>query len=184
MTTYTIRKGKKNYRPLEPPWPIWKPKGFHVRFRIHTGSWASEEEWGKDKDRNDWMKIAGLTSFLTPNDHRSCLAVMNYGKQPETWNVAPYTNFPGGHWHGEASSIIIPSMEWAEMTCDLEEEGKVKYFLQYKGKSVSVREDFVKRMLLARRIGTWAGGSNNSPGPHGGRAFKDGAIDIEFTLLK
>ena len=183
MTTYTIKTGKKNFRPYESPLPIFKPKGFRVSGHILPGGWASKEEWQGDRDRDDWQKLKGITHFFSLNDHRSCMIAFNYGDEYETYNLTAYTNdksYPKG-WFA-SGQIIVESKEHFEFENLFGEN-----CMHYSGSSESglVLDEIhqINTFRLGREVGTSPGGKNNSPGPYGGRAFKDMSMVLDFKIL-
>lgn len=183
MREYTIKAGDKNYQPLESWWPILSPKGFDVEFEIRPGGWASLEDWGGDRDWFDKMKLKGLTSYFGPNNSRSAMIAFAYGEEPETWVISGYTNYPGSDIQRQGESVIIRSGTRCKAKARLY-RNKVIYWIEYEGRTIEIHHSFVRRLRIAREVGTYPGGSNNADGPHGGRAFKDMSIGIAFKVIK
>jgi len=182
MITYTVKAGETNFRPLERLLPYWSPAGFSLIATIHPGAWASLEEFGGDQDRADWQKLKGLSSFFSGNNKETAYIAFNYDDEPGFYRAVGYTNFPGSAWVAgkpvrfkEGEPLYAQADFW---------RGRVRYQLSSAYGNESYYHDFLKRKpLLAREAGTYAGGANNSPGPHGGKAFKDMSIDVSFKVF-
>ncbi len=176
MVTYSVHTGQTNFRPLENPLPRFNAKGFELEFLFHKGGWCSREEWGGDQDYYDWQKLKGLTGFFSLNNRNSAMFAFRYGEQEESYQIAPYTNFKG-RWKVSQEIIILAGQPVTVQA--VFGKDKVTYYYG----PLRVEHDF-KRRLVMREIGTYAGGANNAPGPHGGQAFKDMKIDIDFKVTK
>lgn len=181
MTTFTIHPGQRNFQPHEFLRPFWKPSGFELAFRFHLGGWCSLDDWEGDKDWYDWQKLAGLTHFLSANNRRTAMYAFRFGEVPETYEVCPYINDKKGGFEW-GNSIIVEADNPAQGFCDFK-DGYAKFWA-YQGQDqvLNYRHGF-DRPKLMRRVGTYAGGANNSPGPHGGRALKTMRIDISFKVI-
>lgn len=182
MTTYTINPGQSNFRPLERPWPIFRPTGFEVRFRILPGGWCSLEEWGNDRDWEDWQKIKGITHFLSPNDRRTAMGVFAFGDAPETYKIGAYTNDKKGN-HQHQRALIIEAEQWCTLQCCFEPRLALFQFSTQELKVPVIKLDF-NDFKIGREVGTFAGGSNNAPGPYGGKAIKRMLMEAAFKPLK
>ena len=183
MKRYSIKAGQRNFRPTESWWPVFNPKGFEIEFEIEPGGWASLEEWGNDRDWDDKMKVRGLTAYFGPNNSRSAMIAFSYGTAPETWEISGYTNYPGSDIQRDGESLIIRSGTRCKAKAEFH-RNKVLYLIEYEGKRVEVEHRFVRKLRVARQVGTYPGGTNNAPGPHGGRAFKDMSMLIDFKVIK
>lgn len=182
MRTYRIKAGQKNFRPLECPWPIIRPIGFEVRFRIMPGGWCSLEDWGNDRDWNDWQKIKGVTHFLSPNDRRTAMGVFSFGEEPETYRIGAYTNDKKGN-HKHQRALVISSDQWCTLKCTFEPKLALFDFSSQQIKVPTIKLEF-NDFKVGREVGTFAGGRNNSPGPYGGKAVKRMVMEADFKPLK
>jgi hypothetical protein len=182
MKTYKVKKGRSNFRPHENPLPVCGAKGWEVIFEFVPGGWSSLSEWEGDRDRYDWQKLKGLTSFFSANNSNSTLAVFRPGDAPGTWEVNAYTNYPGSDWSVDDKPLIIKDGEESKITCKYK-DGKANYTLNTGDVAKAVSHQY-KAPKVSRRIGTYPGGANNSPGPYGGKAIKDQAILISFKILR
>ncbi|WP_367390167.1 hypothetical protein [Lewinella sp. LCG006] len=191
MTTYTIHAGQKNFRPYEPIWPIWKPGGFSISGKFLPGGWCSEEEWSYkdeqgnivvDRDIDDWQKIGGITNFWSANSSQTAMFAFSFGKDYETYKITPYTNPKKGRFIA-GKPILVESNESWKLDCDFEETQAI-YQMASEGSKSPVQTHYFDPFWLGRRVGTFAAGKNNSPGPYGGRAIKKMSIDIEFKITK
>jgi hypothetical protein len=182
FTNYKIKKGEKNYSPMESWLPIFYPDGFEVYFRFNEG-WSSLEEWGGDKDWNDYQKLKGLTKYVTLNNYHSAIIAFNYNKEEDHYNIFPYVNYPGKEFKIEKNHIVVKKGEIGYAKVEIKKKKVLFTLKDAHGTTLTFEYPFVKRMLVARELGTYPGGGNNSEGPYGGAAFKDADIDIDFRIL-
>lgn len=184
FTTYTVQPGQTNFKPAEPIWPVFGVHGFKLKAKILPGGWCSREEWDGDGDWSDWWKLAGITYWLSRNNKRSAMIALRFGVEPETWDIAAYTN-DKQHARGWAASapLIINSGELLQAECNLIGNCAQYGVIGEQSHSIHVGHG-IKGFSTVRRIGTYAGGNNNSPGPFGGEATKPLSIEIDFQFLK
>ncbi len=182
MTTYTVKAGQTNFRPLESLMPHWDVAGFSVVSVIHPGAWASLADFGGDRDRDDWQKLKGLTSYFSANNKDTAYIVFAYDDEPGFYKAAGYTNFPGAKWtvgkpvrFKEGEPLYAQVDFW---------KNRVQYRISSAHGNETYFHDFkTKGLIVSRECGTYAGGANNAEGPHGGKAFKDMSIDISFKVF-
>ncbi|MEM1215577.1 MAG: hypothetical protein AAGJ82_07830 [Bacteroidota bacterium] len=180
MKTYTIHPNQRNFRPREWPWPRWKANGFRVGFIIEPGAWCSLEDYEGDLDRNDYQKIAGLTHFFSLNNRRTALFAFNYGDELETYNLVAYLNDEKGGWT-TSNQMIFKSGKLVEGRCVLQND--YAHFTAQQGEARLNWQHGFRAPKLTRRVGTYPGGENNSPGPHGGKALKKMVIQLSFETI-
>jgi len=183
VTHFKIKKGQSNFRPFESPLPIFGAKGYEARIKMVRGGWSSLEDWGGDKDWMDWQKGVGLTSFFSKNNQDSSFIAFSFGKEEETYNFAPYTNFPKEKIIFPKNKIVVSAGEWLDVKVTLE-KSKLYYYLSTENDFIYEVHDFKKNFGITRRVGTFAGGANNSEGEHGGVAFKDMEMLVSFNVLR
>lgn len=191
FTTYTVKPGKANFRPLENPLPVFNPKGFEIVFKFLPGGWCSKDDYSfiddnsksvLDKDRDDLQKIKGITHFFSANNKRTAMFAFSFGDQPETYKLFAYTNDKKGNFKW-SRPIIVESNEVVAGTCEFV-DGKAVYNLATEGGLYLNESHDFKSFKIGREVGTYAGGANNSPGPFGGKAVKELSIDIDFNITK
>lgn len=187
MKTYTVKKGQSNFRPYEPIWPIFGARGFEVEFEFVPGGWSSPAEWTVDgvldADRGDYQKLAGLTNFFSGNGSNTAFTGFFPGDEPETWVVGAYVNYPGSAFKfDQKNTIVVRSGDTGAIVCAFS-GGKARYKL-IAGSTVKETSFDFRKSRIMRQAGTFAGGSNNSPGPYGGVAIKDMAVRIGFKVTR
>jgi len=185
MTTYKVKKDKKNFRPIKAKFfaPLIKPKGFKLTANILPGGWSSKEEWKGDDDRKDWQKLLGVTRYFSWNDVNTAMGAFSFGDEVESYNIAAYTNRKKGDWTA-SNSILVESNELFTIDADFDDD-QVFYNLLSEGNKGFETVHDLKQMRIARIIWPYAGGFDNSPGPYGGRAFKDMSIEVtKFEIKK
>ena len=190
MKTYHIRKNQKLFRPLAPIWPVAYPKGFEFRAVLDESLWFSADEVDGDKDRGDWLKLTGITSAFGRNNHRAALIAYRPLDVKNTFALTAYTNDKKGGWHTGGSAIKIKVVEageqfWGKAFFVMDWfTNTVQYDIESKTGSFSTRHDFdTPWHHRDRQIGGAHGGANNSPGPYGGRAVKDGQYQLAFNWI-
>lgn len=182
MQQYTIKKGQKNFRPYELPYPYWKPSGFEVQFKFHPGGWCSLADWDFDRDWYDWQKLAGLTRFFSANNKQSAMYAFRFGEEEETYELAAYLNDSAGQ-RIVSNPIVIRTGVYAQGFCSFENENHVRFWARQEDESYLNFQHGFRRPKLMRRVGTYPGGRNNSEGPHGGRAVKAMQIELDFKIF-
>ena len=181
MKTYSIKAGQTNFRPFEPIWPIWKPGGFEIAGRFLPGGWCSLEDWDNDKDWYDWQKLGGITNFFSGNATQTAMFAFAFNEAVETYKITPYTNPKRGRWVA-GQAMIVDANETFALSCTFN-KNTVYYNMTSEGNKSPQQSHELKRFWLGRRVGTYAGGANNSPGPFGGKTAKDMSIELEFKTL-
>lgn len=184
VTRYTVKPGKKNFRPIENPLPVFGAKGFEVYATFDRGGWCSIEDWNGDLDWYDWQKLKGLTRFFSPNNKQSAMFAFRFDKEPEHYQVAAYTNDEDGRFVASNYVTIEAQHDSIAAKCVFDSEGYAHYTASTQGGEYINAKHRLKPFKLSRRIGTYAGGYDNAPGEFGGRAVKEMSIDITFEILK
>lgn len=178
MTTYTIKPGQWNFRPLEPIRPRFVTKGFFGWAVFDESAWF---DWGDDRDILDWNKLKGLTSYFSPNNRHSAMIAWRPSPEMNLFEITGYTNYPGKKaQHSGLKSLKAFAGEEIFFTCTIN-AFSVYYRIECGERQVEIEHKFWKRWIY-REVGTSIGGANNSPGPYGGKATQNMKIDIDFNL--
>lgn len=189
MIRYTIKAGKQNFKPREPIFPRCA-KGFEIKALLDESCWWSSEDWQGDRDRQDWNKLAGITSAFSANNKRSAMIAWRPADAPNTFLLTAYTNDKKGGWqHGRTGleAITVHAGETFKAEVFINEE-LLRYEADYR--IITARGEFwcnhkfdKPLFNFYRRIGTWIGGANNSPGDFGGEASQDMSLELDFIWL-
>ena len=183
-TRYEIRAGQQNFQPKESIWPQFSVDGFQLAVRFPAESWVGLGEWEDDGDWYDWNKLKGVTDYFSPNNRNSALIAWRWGVAPNTFQLTAYTNQKDGSWTITGKPVTIYAGEVAYCQA-ITNRKNVYYEIEYFGNTTEYNHKWKRPWLwVAREVGTWIGGENNSPGPYGGEAAKDMSIDIDFQLFK
>lgn len=189
MIRYTIKAGKQNFKPREPIFPRCA-KGFEIKALLDKSCWWSSEDWQGDRDRQDWNKLAGITSAFSANNKRSAMIAWRPADVENTFLLTAYTNDRAGGFEAGMSgmsAIAVKAGERFRAQCYIAEE-LFRHEAEYKIFTTSgelwCNHRFDAPWLpLYRQVGTWMGGADNSPGPFGGAASKDMSIQIAFSWI-
>jgi len=172
MTTYTIKPGQWNFRPLESWRPRFVVRGFSGWAKFDESAWF---DWEGDRDARDWNKLKGLTRYIGANNHHSAIIAWRPAEERGVFEVAAYTNYPGARW-------IVGELVKAKAGEKVHFEAVIyKRKVQYKIQSSLTGHDF-RRCTIMREIGTSIGGANNSPGEYGGKATQEMKIEVEMKI--
>ena len=188
MTRYVVKPGKTNFKPNEWILPKFGVKGFALEGKFIEGGWCSKEDYSYinddgekvvDRDISDWMKLRGLTYWLSRNNKQSIMFAFSYGEEPETYNVTAYTNDKKKGWFNSGLAIVKAGVTF-QGGCEMKGDEAIYYFKIENKLVFEVTHPFTN-MRTVRDIGTYAGGANNSAGPFGGKAVK--RLEIELVVV-
>lgn len=189
--TYHIKEGKTDFRPREPFWPHWAV-GFEFEAVFHPSCWFSSEDVGGDDDRDDWLKLTGMTAFFSWNDHNAGMFAFRPTDAEGVMAVTGYTNDRKGNRTVGRKSILFKEVEVGQRfygkgmlnaTWPIAADS-IDYFLDTPAGTWSASHRFDMPFLpLYRQIGTYWGGFNNSPGPYGGAAPWDASLELAFNWI-
>ncbi|WP_282780414.1 hypothetical protein [Phaeodactylibacter xiamenensis] len=187
---YHIKKGQKYFRPCVPIWPVAHPHGFEFEAVLDESLWFSKEEVGGDRDRGDWLKLTGITAAFGRNNYRSALIAYKPADVENIFQVTAYTNDKNGKWKSGKAGIEITTVRAGE-----EFNGKaffgqsfftdtVEYYIHTALGTYTAKHDFdTPWHRRYRQVGGAHGGKNNSPGPYGSRAVKNGFFELGFAWI-
>lgn len=188
--TYHIKQGQKHFRPCAPIWPVAHPGGFRFEAVLHRSLWFSAEEVGGDRDRGDWLKLTGITAAFGRNNYRSALIAYRPADVEGVFAVTAYTNDKHGKWETGAAGIEITTVRAGEVFTgsvlfDMSLfTDTVEYYIHTQLGTYTAKHDFDTPLHRRyRQVGGAHGGANNSPGPYGGRAVKDGSYELGFEWI-
>lgn len=196
LKKYKIKKGKKNFRPLEPWRPHWNVRGFKFEIIFDESCWWDlEKDYQGDKDYFDWHKLCGVTAAFGRNNYRTAYIAFKPAQgQENTMLLTGYTNDKKGDWeYGNEAIKAIP------VQCGVKAYGDayfmthselghqmVSYEINVQGENEQLicKHDFdFPWHGFFRQTGTSFGGANNSPGPYGDRAIQDMKLYLGFKCL-
>lgn len=187
MIKYTIKAGRQNFKPREPLLPRCA-NGFSIKAILEPSCWWSKEDWGNDADRNDWNKLAGITSAFSANNKRSAMIAWRPADEEGVFLLTAYTNDKAGGFQAGMSgmrAIAVEAGKEFSAHCYIIEE-LFRHEAQYKivtdAGEFWCNHKFDNPWLpVYRRVGTWIGGADNSPGPFGGAASKEMSLKLSFS---
>jgi hypothetical protein len=93
MRDYTVKPGRKNFRPITFPQVFPRcARGFEIEVILNEDCWWE----GTSPLRGPWRKIGGITSAAGRNEHRACLAAWRPASIENLFLFTGYTNDKDG----------------------------------------------------------------------------------------
>lgn len=189
MKKYCIDPGKTDFRPREFPfiWPV-RMFAFELNFSFTE---SCIYDWGDDRDADDWNKVGGISLKLTNHKINSIMAAWRPNPDKGEIDVTIYRHINGKVFKGDGTTgetmlslqpkghgrlLIVPFNRGKTFVASLE---SVKDSIRPNPLNI----EFSKKHFLAKRIGTWFGGSNNSAGEFGGVASQYMEMWHGFRLI-
>jgi len=195
MKEYNISPGQSNFRPLDPV-GLSRKKDFRFQVAFHHSCYFSLEDYEDDRDWEDVNKLVMATLAYTGNNHNAYGVGFMPDSEAGKILVTPYTNFPGTDFttnREESISVGTAASLMEAIHAGLVVEGevrqdrrKVNYEIMLNGQRLEVSHPFKSKWFMpwiARRVGTYMGGANNSPGRFGGQAHKDMKLWLAFEYI-
>lgn len=189
MRKFRIKPGQTDFRPREIPW-IW-PAGmcaFQLDFSLLENCLY---DWGSDRDSDDWNKLGGVSFNIRNNKINSIMAAWRPNIDAGEFDITIYRHVNGKVFKGDGTAnetllslkprghgrlLIVPFDRGKSCMVSIE---SVKDGIRPNPISVQ----FGKRFWVAKRLGTWFGGANNSPGEFGGVASQYMELWTGFKLI-
>lgn len=190
MKTYTIKTGQSNFRPIDWPGLICRPKGFEFTVNFDESCWYSEEELEGDQDYHDQNKLIGLTGFFSANNRNSCMVSWKPAREKNKMELRLYINDKSGNFEytdpiiikcGETYTGYVQRFSLSKVYTPT---SNLWHLLVTQGDSMMGEQTIVFEFKKYNRwVGTSFGGANNSPGPYGGKAHKPMSFELQFNKL-
>jgi len=191
MKQYSIKKGRTAFRPMASLFPALVYTGFEFTAVLDSSCWFSAENVGGDKDRDDWLKLTGITAAFSLNNRRSALIAFRPTDVPDVFAITAYTNDKkGGRQIGGQGFKIATVKAGEQFSGHVRFEqylftDAVEYYIDTPTGTFTATHDFERPWYcLYREITPWWGGANNEPGSYGGAAPKDATLMLDFRWTK
>jgi len=127
MTTYTVKPGKKDFKPNTGQYRPRRASGFRMRFRLHENCW---QKWGSVGHNQIW-KIGGMTAAFSENNRRAALIGTRASQLEGSMMIYPYTNDKKKDWivGNKAGSnpigfLVAEVDTWVEVEVNIYEHDK------------------------------------------------------------
>lgn len=174
MTTYEIKAGKQDFRPVSSWKPYWVSQGFDGYAILDPSCWY---DWEGDRDVKDWNKLVGITKAWTANNNHSAMIAWRPASERFVFEVCGYTNYPGVGWKAGPPVKILAGERFYF-------EGRIwKNAAKYQIENERVEHPFSRHWLpVYREITPWIGGKNNEPGQYGGKASQAMSLQLQYRI--
>lgn len=165
MTTYTIKKGEKEFSPisLKPIW-FWVGRTLRFKFILTESCWFWTDN---DGDIDDWNKGTGITSYWGANNENAIMWAWRPLKERNLFEICVYRNDNNRGWYVSGQAVINANKEM-EMVVKRIKRKQIRVEFGTSSSTIPFT-----RSLIFKSISPYIGGADNEPGDYNSTAVQN-----------